>query len=80
MILEEICGWQIYVDVLQRDYSLSCCADHKLRGHPWLRLSSIGLGTYLGPADRETSEAVTSAAVISLTKGWNVLDTAANYR
>jgi aryl-alcohol dehydrogenase-like predicted oxidoreductase len=46
-----------------------------------LRLSSIGLGTYIGPPDRSTDEAVEQATVICLQSGRvNVLDTAINYR
>ncbi len=46
-----------------------------------LRLSSIGLGTYLGASDASTDQAVEEAVVVSLTSGrTNVVDTAINYR
>lgn len=45
-----------------------------------LTLSSLGVGTYLGDADSRTDDAVTSAVVYSVVKGWNVIDTASNYR
>jgi aryl-alcohol dehydrogenase-like predicted oxidoreductase len=46
-----------------------------------LGLSSLGLGTYIGPADAATDLAVTEAATICLSSGRvNVLDTAINYR
>ncbi len=46
-----------------------------------LRLSSIGLGTYIGPPDRSTDEAVEQATQVCLQSGRvNVVDTAINYR
>ena len=66
--------------------------DRALEGHPIppehfrtdpskLVLSSIGLGTYLGPPDAPTDAAVEQAVTICLTSGRvNVLDTAINYR
>jgi aryl-alcohol dehydrogenase-like predicted oxidoreductase len=46
-----------------------------------LSLSSIGLGTYIGPPDAPTDVAVEQAATVCLTSGRvNVLDTAINYR
>jgi aryl-alcohol dehydrogenase-like predicted oxidoreductase len=46
-----------------------------------LHLSSIGLGTYIGPPDRLTDEAVEQATQVCLQSGRiNVLDTAINYR
>jgi aryl-alcohol dehydrogenase-like predicted oxidoreductase len=46
-----------------------------------LKLSSIGLGTYIGPPDRATDEAVEQATQVCLQSGRvNVLDTAINYR
>jgi aryl-alcohol dehydrogenase-like predicted oxidoreductase len=46
-----------------------------------LKLSSIGLGTYIGPPDHLTDEAVEQATQICLQSGRvNVLDTAINYR
>ncbi len=55
--------------------------EHFRAGPGDLRLSSLGLGTYLGAADAVTDHAVEQAAVICLTSGRvNVLDTAINYR
>jgi len=46
-----------------------------------LVLSSIGLGTYIGPPDGPTDLAVEQAVTVCLTSGRvNVLDTAINYR
>lgn len=46
-----------------------------------LRLTSLGMGTYLGALDEEASRLMTDAAVRSVSSGAiNVLDTAVNYR
>lgn len=46
-----------------------------------LALSSLGLGTYIGPPDAPTDLAVEQAVAVCLTSGRvNVLDTAINYR
>ncbi|HYB79939.1 MAG TPA: aldo/keto reductase [Thermoplasmata archaeon] len=46
-----------------------------------LLLSSVGLGTYIGPPDGPTDLAVEQAVLVCLTSGRvNVLDTAINYR
>ncbi len=46
-----------------------------------LRLSSVGIGTYLGDVDAETDTLVEDAAVQSVLSGAvNVIDTAINYR
>jgi aryl-alcohol dehydrogenase-like predicted oxidoreductase len=46
-----------------------------------LSLSSLGLGTYIGPPDPATDLAVEQAVTVSLASGRvNVLDTAINYR
>jgi aryl-alcohol dehydrogenase-like predicted oxidoreductase len=45
-----------------------------------LVLSSIGIGTYLGEADRPTDEAYTRAVSAAIEGGVNVVDTAINYR
>ena len=45
-----------------------------------LTLSSIGIGTYLGNADDDTDVSYTNALVRAVTRGVNVIDTAANYR
>lgn len=45
-----------------------------------LILSSIGIGTYLGEADQATDGAYTDAVVAAVEGGFNVVDTAINYR
>ncbi len=45
-----------------------------------LSLSSLGLGTYLGPEDAATDEGYEAVAGFGLTAGINVFDTAINYR
>jgi aryl-alcohol dehydrogenase-like predicted oxidoreductase len=56
-------------------------ADHFRVGPGKLRLSSLGLGTYLGNPDAPTDHVVEQAVAVCLTSGRvNVLDTAINYR
>jgi aryl-alcohol dehydrogenase-like predicted oxidoreductase len=50
------------------------------RGAQDLRLSSIGIGTYLGNPDPETDRRYTESVVRAVELGANVIDTAANYR
>jgi aryl-alcohol dehydrogenase-like predicted oxidoreductase len=45
-----------------------------------LILSSVGIGTYLGEADQATDEAYSGAVVATVEGGFNVVDTAINYR
>ena len=45
-----------------------------------LKLSSIGLGTYLGATDDATDDAYTEAILEAVGMGCNVLDTASTYR
>jgi aryl-alcohol dehydrogenase-like predicted oxidoreductase len=45
-----------------------------------LQLSSLGLGSYLGPMDEATDAGYTAAAAEALRTGINVLDTSLNYR
>lgn len=45
-----------------------------------LWLSSIGLGTYLGEPDAATDQRYSDAAIETMARGVNVLDTAINYR
>ncbi len=54
-------------------------ADH-FRKSQDLWLSSIGVGTYLGDADRETDARYAEAVTRAVELGANVIDTAANYR
>jgi aryl-alcohol dehydrogenase-like predicted oxidoreductase len=59
-------------------------APPKAAGHfrVWggLRLSSVGLGTYLGDEDAATDRAYQDAVARALTSGLNVVDSAINYR
>jgi aryl-alcohol dehydrogenase-like predicted oxidoreductase len=43
-------------------------------------VSSIGIGTYLGARNEHTDRLVTNAIIASVQSGWNVIDTAVNYR
>lgn len=43
-------------------------------------MSSLGIGTYLGPMDDETDRAYTSAVRTAIRQGINVIDTSLNYR
>lgn len=43
-------------------------------------VSSLGTGTYLGDANPATDEAVVTAIIYAATHGWNIIDTASNYR
>lgn len=45
-----------------------------------LRLSSIGLGTYMGPSTDEADDAYTHAVIDGIRRGINVIDTASSYR
>jgi aryl-alcohol dehydrogenase-like predicted oxidoreductase len=54
-------------------------AGHFRKSREW-RLSSIGLGTYLGHYDERTDEAYGAAVKHAVALGCNVIDSAANYR
>ena len=45
-----------------------------------LNMSSLGMGTYLGPSDPKTDESYTASAVLAAESGINVFDAAINYR
>src|SRR5690349_11579450 len=45
-----------------------------------LSVSSLGIGTYLGPADDRVDRAYTEALVAAANGGINFFDTAINYR
>ena len=45
-----------------------------------LELSSIGIGTYLGPSDDATDKNYQAAVVDAVRRGVNVIDTASSYR
>ena len=45
-----------------------------------LKLSNVGIGTYLGEPDKTTDELVKNAVKQSILSGINVIDTAINYR
>lgn len=46
----------------------SVVSRHTLRSDPWLSLSSMGIGTYLGAEDAETDELVAAAVITSVQK------------
>ncbi|MGH9592404.1 MAG: hypothetical protein ACRD5L_04890, partial [Bryobacteraceae bacterium] len=50
------------------------------RGAETLHLSSLGMGTYLGEPDEATDRAYTETAIAAVESGFNVLDSAINYR
>jgi aryl-alcohol dehydrogenase-like predicted oxidoreductase len=50
------------------------------RGFDGLTLSSVGMGTYLGPSDTVTDRIYEAAIARALDLGCNVIDTAINYR
>src|ERR1044072_990052 len=55
-------------------------ARNHFRVREGLRLSSIGIGTYLGNADEATDVRYRDAVVRAVQLGVNVIDSAANYR
>jgi aryl-alcohol dehydrogenase-like predicted oxidoreductase len=55
-------------------------ATNHFRRQQGLMLSSIGIGTYLGDADEATDLSYANAVAGAVTRGANVIDTAANYR
>ena len=55
-------------------------AEGHFRKQHGLTLSSIGIGTYLGNADDASDVSYANAIVRAVTRGVNVIDTAANYR
>jgi aryl-alcohol dehydrogenase-like predicted oxidoreductase len=55
-------------------------ADGHFREFQGLKISSIGLGTYLGEHDAETDAEYRSAITRALELGCNLIDTAVNYR
>ncbi len=55
-------------------------AEGHFRFEQELRLSSVGVGTYLGGWDEETDRAYAEAIARAVELGVNVIDTAANYR
>ncbi|MBI3320526.1 MAG: aldo/keto reductase [Candidatus Omnitrophica bacterium] len=57
-----------------------CCHPGHVRDLHGLRVSSIGLGTYLGDPNAQTDERYASAIDAALQRSCNVLDTAINYR
>mmetsp|Transcript_37908 Transcript_37908/g.67958 ORF Transcript_37908/g.67958 Transcript_37908/m.67958 type:complete len:331 (-) Transcript_37908:951-1943(-) len=67
---------------LRRDPSMGdyYTPGQKLRGDPWLYISSLGVGTQLGKEDAATDRLILSAILKSIASGWNVIDTAVSYR
>lgn len=63
-----------------RDRFKEIAAPDHFRSCQNLWLSSIGIGTHLGEADKETDRRYTDAIVRAVELGANVIDTAANYR
>ena len=55
-------------------------ADGHFREAHGLVLSSLGIGTYLGPPDDKTDSGYTAAVVAAVESGINVIDAAINYR
>jgi aryl-alcohol dehydrogenase-like predicted oxidoreductase len=55
-------------------------ADHFRSFHGALRISSLGIGTYLGREDDATDQAYERAVTRALERGINVIDSAVNYR
>ena len=55
-------------------------AKNHFRLQQGLKLSSIGIGTYLGNPDEATDLAYANSVARAVTSGVNVIDTAANYR
>jgi aryl-alcohol dehydrogenase-like predicted oxidoreductase len=54
--------------------------DRHFRSWRGLTLSSLGIGTYLGAEDEATDRAYQTAVRRALELGWNVVDSAINYR
>eukprot|EP00195_Chlamydomonas_chlamydogama_P005244 CAMPEP_0202907644 /NCGR_PEP_ID=MMETSP1392-20130828/43368_1 /ASSEMBLY_ACC=CAM_ASM_000868 /TAXON_ID=225041 /ORGANISM="Chlamydomonas chlamydogama, Strain SAG 11-48b" /LENGTH=441 /DNA_ID=CAMNT_0049596647 /DNA_START=275 /DNA_END=1600 /DNA_ORIENTATION=- len=76
-------GTKAFVAIMKRLYSMPDLHYRSAQG--WsadehLQLSSMGVGTYLGDVDRRTDEQVTTAVIHSVAHGWNIIDTASNYR
>ncbi|NEP11775.1 MAG: aldo/keto reductase [Symploca sp. SIO2C1] len=57
----------------------NCAATH-FRDCNQLLMSSIGIGTYLGPVDEATDQLMHLAIINAIANGINVVDTAINYR
>jgi aryl-alcohol dehydrogenase-like predicted oxidoreductase len=55
------------------------CPEHFREGHG-LKVSSIGIGTFLGPATSDADASYSSAIVRAIELGCNLIDTAINYR
>ncbi|KAK9862643.1 hypothetical protein WJX84_010934 [Apatococcus fuscideae] len=71
-----------HADFFRRDVSMGSylLPNQKVRGPGWLMLGSLGSGTYLGNEDEETDERVACGIIAGIGHGWNVIDTASNYR
>lgn len=57
-----MCSLQI---TIEKEHVI-CGAGQAVRGSPWLTLSSLGIGTYLGNEDPFTDEQVTCAIIMSV--------------
>lgn len=51
-----------------------------MRLRPWLTLSSLGVGTYLGEESDAEDQRVIAGVVRAVSRGCNVIDSARNYR
>jgi aryl-alcohol dehydrogenase-like predicted oxidoreductase len=58
----------------------SICPASHFRDCQELKVSSLGIGTYLGASDDKTDALVEQAILQSVTSGVNLIDTAINYR
>lgn len=63
-----------------RDRFANLAAEGHFRKHNHLHLSSLGVGTYLGEPDAQTDKLYIAAVARALELGFNVVDTAINYR
>jgi aryl-alcohol dehydrogenase-like predicted oxidoreductase len=63
-----------------RERLRSTAAENHFRYEQQLWLSSVGIGTYLGPPDEATDRGYAEAVARAVELGANVVDTAANYR
>jgi aryl-alcohol dehydrogenase-like predicted oxidoreductase len=78
--------------ISQRAYATDAGTQRFMRRHAYgkaddayadvfrMRLSSIGVGTYLGAATDEVDDAYEAAIIDAVRRGINVIDTAGNYR
>ena len=51
---------------------MQCTAGQRMRGAPWLHLSSLGVGTYMGDADDETDAQARACTYLHNTNSFGV--------